>query len=109
MLQLLAQGILNREIAERLVISRSTAGKDVEHIYEKLGVSSRAAASVFAVQHGLLQQRLDLTWCTPGPARWPNDPGPRLKDQPNTPSTPPSTTHSLRSKLMQPGGWRTTS
>ena len=53
-LQLLAQGISNKEIADRLVISRSTAGKHVEHIYEKLGVSSRAAASVFAVQHGLV-------------------------------------------------------
>ena len=53
-LKLLARGVSNKEIARELTISNSTAGKHVEHIYEKLGVSSRAAASLLAVQHGLL-------------------------------------------------------
>jgi HD-GYP domain-containing protein (c-di-GMP phosphodiesterase class II) len=55
-LRLIARGLSNKAIAQRLVISRSTAGKHVEHIYEKLGVSSRASASLFAVQHGLLPE-----------------------------------------------------
>ena len=53
-LRLLVRGLSNKEIAERLVISRKTAGSHVEHIYTKLGVSNRAQASLFAVRHGLM-------------------------------------------------------
>ena len=53
-LRLLARGLSNKEIARQLVISRKTAGKHIEHIYAKIDSSSRAAASLFAVQHGLL-------------------------------------------------------
>jgi HD-GYP domain-containing protein (c-di-GMP phosphodiesterase class II) len=53
-LRLLARGAANREIAERLVISRKTAGNHIEHIYAKIGASNRATASLFAVRHGLL-------------------------------------------------------
>ncbi|MGZ4605617.1 MAG: HD domain-containing phosphohydrolase [Blastococcus sp.] len=53
-LRLVARGVPNREIAERLVISRKTAGNHIEHIYAKIGVSNRARASLFAVQHGLM-------------------------------------------------------
>ncbi|MGZ4435273.1 MAG: response regulator transcription factor [Trebonia sp.] len=53
---LLARGLLNKQIAERLVITPKTAGNDVEHIYAKIGASSRAAAAMFAVQHGLLPE-----------------------------------------------------
>jgi HD-GYP domain-containing protein (c-di-GMP phosphodiesterase class II)/DNA-binding CsgD family transcriptional regulator len=53
-LRLLVRGLSNKEIAERLVISRKTAGSHVEHIYTKLGVSNRAQASLFAVKHGLM-------------------------------------------------------
>ena len=53
-LQLLAGGLSNREIAARLVISRKTVGNHIEHIYSKLGVSNRAMASLFASRHGLL-------------------------------------------------------
>ena len=38
------------------VISPKTAGTHIEHIYAKLGVSSRAEAGLFAVQHGLLPE-----------------------------------------------------
>lgn len=55
-LRLLARGLSNRQIAERLVITRKTASTHIEHIYAKVGVSSRAAASLFAVQHGLLPE-----------------------------------------------------
>jgi HD-GYP domain-containing protein (c-di-GMP phosphodiesterase class II) len=53
-LRLLAQGLSNKEIAERLVISPKTAGSHIEHIYAKIDASSRATASLFAMQHGLL-------------------------------------------------------
>jgi HD-GYP domain-containing protein (c-di-GMP phosphodiesterase class II) len=53
---LLARGMSNRQIAERLVITPKTASNHVEHIYAKIGASSRAAAAMFAVQHGLLPE-----------------------------------------------------
>jgi DNA-binding NarL/FixJ family response regulator len=53
-LTLAAQGLSNREIARRLVISPKTAGNHIEHIYAKIGVTNRAAAGLFAMQHGLL-------------------------------------------------------
>ena len=55
-LQLVARGLSNREIARRLVISPKTVGSHVEHIYDKINASSRATASLFAVQHGLLPE-----------------------------------------------------
>jgi DNA-binding NarL/FixJ family response regulator len=53
-LRLLAQGLSNKEIASRLVITPKTAANHVEHIYTKIDASSRAAASLFAMKHGLL-------------------------------------------------------
>jgi HD-GYP domain-containing protein (c-di-GMP phosphodiesterase class II) len=53
-LRLLAAGLSNREIARRLVISPRTAEHHVQHVYAKIGVSSRAAAALFALEHGLL-------------------------------------------------------
>jgi HD-GYP domain-containing protein (c-di-GMP phosphodiesterase class II) len=55
-LRLLAQGLSNKEIAARLVISPKTAGNHIEHIYAKIDASSRATASLFAMQHGLLPE-----------------------------------------------------
>jgi len=53
---LLARGMSNKQIASQLVITPKTAGNHVEHIYAKIGASSRAAAAMFAVQHGLLPE-----------------------------------------------------
>jgi DNA-binding CsgD family transcriptional regulator len=53
-LRLLARGHSNPDIARRLVISRRTAEHHVQHVYAKVGVSSRAAATLFAVRHGLV-------------------------------------------------------
>jgi HD-GYP domain-containing protein (c-di-GMP phosphodiesterase class II) len=53
-LGLLALGLTNRDVAERLVISRKTVANHVEHIYLKIGVRNRAAAALFATQHDLL-------------------------------------------------------
>jgi HD-GYP domain-containing protein (c-di-GMP phosphodiesterase class II) len=55
-LRLLARGLSNKEIGERLVISPKTAGNHVEHIYAKIDASSRATASLFALQQGLLPE-----------------------------------------------------
>ena len=56
-LGLVAEGCSNAQIADRLVISRRTAEHHVQHIYTKIGVSSRAAAALFAMEHHLLGQR----------------------------------------------------
>jgi len=53
-LRLVAQGASNPAIAEHLSVSRRTAEHHVQHIYAKIGVSSRAAAALFTVEHGLL-------------------------------------------------------
>lgn len=53
-LRLVARGLSNPDIARRLVISRRTAEHHVQHVYAKVGVSSRAAATLFAVRHGLV-------------------------------------------------------
>jgi DNA-binding NarL/FixJ family response regulator len=53
-LRLLARGMTNKQIAGALTISRKTVANHIEHIYLKIGTSTRAAASLFATQHGLL-------------------------------------------------------
>ena len=53
-LRLLTRGLSNRDIAEKLTISRKTAGSHIEHIYTKTGVRNRASASLFAMRHGLM-------------------------------------------------------
>lgn len=52
-LKLLVLGLTNRQIAERLFVSPKTAGHHVQHIYTKLGVSTRGAAALFATEHGI--------------------------------------------------------
>jgi HD-GYP domain-containing protein (c-di-GMP phosphodiesterase class II) len=53
-LRLVARGRSSKEIARELVISPKTARNHIEHIYVKIGASSRVAASLFAMQHGIL-------------------------------------------------------
>jgi HD-GYP domain-containing protein (c-di-GMP phosphodiesterase class II) len=53
-LRLIARGRSNREVAAALVISPKTVGTHVEHIYAKAGVSTRAGAALFAMEHALL-------------------------------------------------------
>ena len=55
-LKLLALGLSNKQIAARLVIAPKTAGNHIEHIYSKIGTTSRAAAALFAMQNGLLPE-----------------------------------------------------
>jgi HD-GYP domain-containing protein (c-di-GMP phosphodiesterase class II) len=50
---LLARGLQTKQVARALGISVKTADSHVQHAYSKIGVSTRAAAAVFAMQHGL--------------------------------------------------------
>jgi DNA-binding CsgD family transcriptional regulator len=50
----LAAGKTNRQIADELTISPHTVGRHVDHIFTKLGVTSRAAATAYAYEHHLL-------------------------------------------------------
>jgi HD-GYP domain-containing protein (c-di-GMP phosphodiesterase class II) len=52
-LRLVAHGHTNPEIAHRLTISRKTVSRHLESIYSKLNVSTRAAATYFAMQHSI--------------------------------------------------------
>ncbi len=54
-LRLLTRGLSNRAIATSLVISPRTAEHHVQHIYDKIGASTRAGAAMFAMEHGLLR------------------------------------------------------
>ena len=53
-LRLLARGQTNRQIATRLTVSPKTVANHVEHLYLKIGVSSRAAATLYATRHSLV-------------------------------------------------------
>jgi HD-GYP domain-containing protein (c-di-GMP phosphodiesterase class II) len=54
-LSLAARGLTTREIADRLVISPKTADHHIQHIYNKIGVSSRAAAALWAMQNDVVR------------------------------------------------------
>lgn len=53
-LALVAAGNTNQEIATELVISEHTVRRHLQNIYTTLGVSSRAAATAYAMQHDLI-------------------------------------------------------
>ena len=53
-LRLVASGETNKAIAAALVLSERTVDRHVSNIYAKLRVSSRAAATAYAYEHGLL-------------------------------------------------------
>jgi HD-GYP domain-containing protein (c-di-GMP phosphodiesterase class II) len=50
---LLARGLQTKQIAGLLGVSSKTADRHIEHAYRKIGVSTRAAAALFAMEHGL--------------------------------------------------------
>lgn len=52
-LHLLAQGLTNREMAARLRLSPATVARHLHHIFAKLQVSSRSAATAYAYRNGL--------------------------------------------------------
>jgi DNA-binding NarL/FixJ family response regulator len=55
-LRMVARGLSNKEIASQLVITPKTVSNHVEHIYSKIGASTRASAALFAMRCGLLPE-----------------------------------------------------
>jgi DNA-binding CsgD family transcriptional regulator/tetratricopeptide (TPR) repeat protein len=53
-LRLVAEGLTNAQVAQRLFLSPRTVQRHLNSIYHKLGVSSRTVATRFAIEHGLL-------------------------------------------------------
>lgn len=53
-LRLLAEGLPNRDIARRLVLSDKTVARHLANIYLKLSVSTRAAATAYAIRHAII-------------------------------------------------------
>ena len=56
-ISLLARGRQTKQIARELDISPNTADHHIQHAYRKIGVSTRAAATLFAMEHGLVAWR----------------------------------------------------
>lgn len=54
-LKLLAVGMYNKEVAEKLNISERTVKNHVSNIFKKLGVTDRTQAAVFAIRNNLIQ------------------------------------------------------
>ena len=53
-LKLAAMGLTTQQIGERLHISAKTADHHIQHIYNKIAVSTRAAAALWAMQNGVV-------------------------------------------------------
>ncbi|HLJ32457.1 MAG TPA: HD domain-containing phosphohydrolase [Ktedonobacteraceae bacterium] len=53
-LRLIARGHSKKQIASILIIAEKTVDNHIQHIYNKIGVSTRAAATLFATEHDLL-------------------------------------------------------
>jgi hypothetical protein len=51
---LLARGLQTKQVARALGISVKTADHHIQNAYRKIGVSTRAAATLFAMEHGLV-------------------------------------------------------
>lgn len=53
-IRLISSGMTNRDIGTRLGLSTRTVDAHLRSIYTKIGVSSRSAATRYAVEHGLV-------------------------------------------------------
>jgi DNA-binding CsgD family transcriptional regulator len=58
-LRLIADGATTREMSEQLFISAKTADNHIQHIYVKLGVTNRAAATRWALDHDIVEPVAD--------------------------------------------------
>jgi DNA-binding CsgD family transcriptional regulator len=56
-LALIATGISNQEIAERLVLSIRTVERDINSLYRRIDATGRADAVAYAARHDLLPER----------------------------------------------------
>ena len=53
-LRLVARGLTNKEVGVKLEISARTVGHHLAHAYEKIGVTTRAGAAMFAMKNGIV-------------------------------------------------------
>lgn len=53
-LRLISQGVSQKDVGKALAISHRTAAHHIQHIYDKIGVSTRAAAAMYSMEHDLL-------------------------------------------------------
>jgi DNA-binding NarL/FixJ family response regulator len=53
-LRLVSRGLTNKEVAQKLEISARAVGHHLAHTYEKIGVTTRAAAAMFAMKNGIV-------------------------------------------------------
>jgi DNA-binding NarL/FixJ family response regulator len=60
-LRLIARGHSKKQVASLLIISEKTVDNHVQHIYNKIGVSTRAGATLFATEYDLLAEANDST------------------------------------------------
>ena len=51
----IAAGLTAKEAARKLAISPKTADHHIQSVYAKIGVTTRAAAALYAVEHGLVR------------------------------------------------------
>jgi DNA-binding NarL/FixJ family response regulator len=56
-LRLIASGRSNKEVAAQLLLSAKTVSRHLTNIFNKIGVTSRAAATAFAFEHRLISTR----------------------------------------------------
>ena len=54
-LKLIAEGLYNKEIADRLTISEKTVKNHVSNIFRKIEVSDRTQAAVYAIKNGFVE------------------------------------------------------
>jgi DNA-binding NarL/FixJ family response regulator len=57
---LLARGLQTKQVASALEISIKTADRHIQNAYRKIGVSTRAGATIFAMEHGLVWGELPI-------------------------------------------------
>ncbi len=53
-LRLVARGLTNKQLAAKLEISERTVSQHLAHAYEKIGVTTRAGAAMFAMKNGIV-------------------------------------------------------
>ena len=64
--KMVVEGLPNKEIADRLEISRRTVETHIRHIFDKLGVNSRTKLSVLAMERGLVSSQISADIAPPG-------------------------------------------